>query len=391
MKLAFLRTGDTQHGLYRYASKLSEAATELGHEVRNFDLSPELLSTPNTTAIANQLTKETFGCCFLQFNYQVWGGSKMGLKLANVLFEETSCPFVTTIHDMQYTPGFNSKPSLSPMAILKAAKNYFRNRKESSLKRRLFETMINRSKIVTVFNRRELDFASACSKRNHIRLLPHFVEQASETVLSADDAKTKLGYSPKSKLIIVLGFIHRRKSQHLLLKAAPFLKTKDYKIVLVGKCNSPEYHEELVKLATEKGLTSQQFKITGFLDEHELALYLNAADLAVCPFREMAASGSISTLIAADVPILGSDIPGIQDYNKISPGAIAISSLRPKELANQIEIMLNRDRPVISACLQHIREELNIHRTMNRLIKFVAGDVEIQAHGREAHGRNSIV
>jgi glycosyltransferase involved in cell wall biosynthesis len=65
-----------------------------------------------------------------------------------------------------------------------------------------------------------------------------------------------------------------------------------------------------------------RLRITGFLPEPELDVYLAATDLAVCPFTTVAASGSVSTWLSTGTPILAADLPLISEYNIMEPGAI---------------------------------------------------------------------
>jgi hypothetical protein len=53
--------------------------------------------------------------------------------------------------------------------------------------------------------------------------------------------------------------------------------------------------------------------------------YLLAADVAICPFLQMSASGSFSTwLSVGTAAIIASDLPQIQWYNAMVPGAITV-------------------------------------------------------------------
>ena len=49
---------------------------------------------------------------------------------------------------------------------------------------------------------------------------------------------------------------------------------------------------------------------------------LAATDVALCPFREMSASGALATWISAGRPIVASDLPAIRELDAMAPGAI---------------------------------------------------------------------
>ncbi len=65
-------------------------------------------------------------------------------------------------------------------------------------------------------------------------------------------------------------------------------------------------------------------RITGYVDEDTLNQYLAATDVAVCPFREATASGSLSTWIAAGRPLVVSDLPLFAPYRAAAPEAFAV-------------------------------------------------------------------
>jgi glycosyltransferase involved in cell wall biosynthesis len=63
--------------------------------------------------------------------------------------------------------------------------------------------------------------------------------------------------------------------------------------------------------------------VTGYLEDDAFRQRLNEADRAVCAFPELkSASGSLSTLIAAGVPLVASDVPVLAEYNAIAPSAV---------------------------------------------------------------------
>lgn len=62
--------------------------------------------------------------------------------------------------------------------------------------------------------------------------------------------------------------------------------------------------------------------VTGKLSDPELATWLAATNLAVCPFARTAASGSLSTWLASGRPVLISDLPQADELNRLVPGAI---------------------------------------------------------------------
>ncbi len=99
--------------------------------------------------------------------------------------------------------------------------------------------------------------------------------------------------------------------------------------------------EKLLALAKEKGV-SDRLHITGYLSEEDLERYLVATDLAICPFKKLSASGSLSTWISVARPVLASDVPQIDEYNRLEPGAIqTFAPYTPSALASAVRQMLS--------------------------------------------------
>jgi hypothetical protein len=101
--------------------------------------------------------------------------------------------------------------------------------------------------------------------------------------------------------------------------------------------SGPGQYRALLEQAQRRGVRGR-LEVTGYLDDAAYGAALRQADLAVCPFEDnKAASGSLSSLIAVDCPILASDTHLIAEYNALSAGAIAtFSPFTPRALAARI-------------------------------------------------------
>jgi hypothetical protein len=101
--------------------------------------------------------------------------------------------------------------------------------------------------------------------------------------------------------------------------------------------------------------------VTGYVPEESLDRYLAATDLALCPFREASASGSLSTWIAAERPILASKLPLFAEYNERVPGAIAtFHPYTPERLATRAVEAFRRPKSEVHARLRALRESLSV-------------------------------
>lgn len=106
----------------------------------------------------------------------------------------------------------------------------------------------------------------------------------------------------------------------------------------------------------------ERLRITGYLSEEELERYLVATDLAICPFKNCSASGSLSTWISVAHPtILAFDLPQINEYNRLEPGAIkTFQPYTPAALAQAIRQLLPTCGESYAPAVERLRQRLSM-------------------------------
>lgn len=362
MKIAFLINGPSDNGLHRYAKMLMETARLHGDTIVPvyLDFSESCSSSRLSTIRQAVETANKSDCCYMQFNYDVWGGTMQARENLSVLLDGINRPVATTLHDLQYVPGF-SRPSFFPWLGSIVRESFGGGVKLGSSKRRsqAFSVLAEKCSALFVFNDRERAFMSECGIANKTHLVRHFVEDLAPHLPDYKLARSKLGIASSTVVVTLLGFIHRRKGHHILLETARHLVFNDYRIVFAGGCNNPRYLNQLKALADKHGILDR-LDITGFLPFEEQILYLASSDVAVCPFRSMAASGSLSTWIAAGVPIVGSDLPEIQEYNRLSAGSIFCAACDPSALAHAIDLARGVDKSRYRMAIDLLRSQLSM-------------------------------
>ena len=118
----------------------------------------------------------------------------------------------------------------------------------------------------------------------------------------------------------------------------------------------------------ELGL-GDRFRITGYLSEEELETWIAATHLAILPFTDLSASGSMSSWIAAGKPMLVSDLPGVREYEPRVPGALHFfSPPEPLPLAAAIRDLLAGPLPDPDPAVQRLAAELSLERTVERYL-----------------------
>jgi glycosyltransferase involved in cell wall biosynthesis len=204
--------------------------------------------------------------------------------------------------------------------------------------------------------------------RNRVRVVPHFVEQR-ERSLSPDEARARLGVQGR-RIVTLLGFIYGRKGHKKMLESIPRLP--DDVLVVYAGGNVAGREIALAKIqerATELRLGPDRLRITGWLTEEQLDKWIAATHLAILPFRDLSASGSLSTWVAAGKPILVHDLPGFAEYNARVPGALRVAaSLEPVVLAEAIGRELAGDLPDVDARVVALRDDLSVAKTLDRYL-----------------------
>jgi glycosyltransferase involved in cell wall biosynthesis len=221
-----------------------------------------------------------------------------------------------------------------------------------------------RSDRVLVCTHEEARRAEPIAGDTPVSVVPHFVEERPHYPDRAE-ARRELGLDG-CRVVGVLGYIHRRKGHDFLVEALPHLPG-DVVAVFVGRPgrDSPGFAAHLRTRARELGV-ADRVRITGYVDEATLDRYLAATDLALCPFREASASGSLSTWIASETPVLASDLPLFDEYEAIVPGSMAVApSLAPEPLARAIEAALNRPSSTVRPRLRRLRRMLTLDRVIH--------------------------
>jgi glycosyltransferase involved in cell wall biosynthesis len=231
---------------------------------------------------------------------------------------------------------------------------------------------------ILVCNQAEAERLKHFPQSDKITVIPHFVEGRAP-LLSPAEAKARLGLGSE-KIVTLQGFIYRSKGHQLLLNALSLLP-KSIQVIFAGGMapNQDGFKRELETQIQQLAL-GDRVKITGYLSEPDLELYLAATDLAVCPFQIASASGSLSTWISMERPILAYDLPQVQELNALAPGALAtFSDYSPESLAEAIAACLDSALAAPPAGgwpspIQQLKQQLSLEQIAQQHGRLYAGE-----------------
>jgi glycosyltransferase involved in cell wall biosynthesis len=200
-----------------------------------------------------------------------------------------------------------------------------------------------------------------------LAVVPHFVEHR-ELPLTPQEARERLGLADR-RIVTLLGFVYGRKGHRYAVEAVPDLPPDTIMVYAGGPVAGRSYVYDLaLSKAAELGL-GDRFRITGYLSDEELETWIAATHLAILPFTDLSASGSLSSWIAAGKPMLVSDLPGFREYERRAPGALRFfSPAEPRPLGTAITGLLAGPLADPDPAVQRLARELSMERTVDRYL-----------------------
>jgi len=205
-----------------------------------------------------------------------------------------------------------------------------------------------------------------------IAVVPHFVEERErpvDGVAAADAAREALGLGGK-RVMSILGFMVRRKGYRLAIEALRYLPPDAVALFAGGPIAGREARaDELRAYARQQGV-AERVVITGYVAADRLEQALAATHVALCPFRDMSASGSLSTWISTGRPIVTSDLPQFREYDEMEPGALRIfQPLSGESLAAAVQAVLDEGPPLRDPRVVALGERLATPRVVEHYLE----------------------
>jgi glycosyltransferase involved in cell wall biosynthesis len=204
-----------------------------------------------------------------------------------------------------------------------------------------------------------------------MRVIPHFVEHRVLS-LSPTEARSRLGLSGR-RVVTLLGFVYGRKGHRYAVEAVPQMPADAVLVYAGGPVAGRSFVYDLAMSKAKELDLGDRFRITGYLSEEELETWMAATDLAILPFTDLSASGSLSSWIAAGKPMLASDLPGFREYDRTVPGALHFfAPTEPGPLAAAVSRMLAGPLEDPDPLVRQLAQELSIARTVDRYLAVAA-------------------
>ncbi len=136
------------------------------------------------------------------------------------------------------------------------------------------------------------------------------------TILTAGDAKQKLGIRSGDKALLFFGRITPYKGLELLIAAFRQVaaRSSDYRLIIAGRPDRCEEYwsgiREEIRGDVERG---QIVLHAGFIPDAETEVYFKAADALILPYRHIYQSGVLFLGHSFGLPVLAADVGSLKD------------------------------------------------------------------------------
>ncbi len=357
-RLGFLHLGRPESGVRRYGHLIAEEARThpdldiIEAEAGRVDQSSEQLARV-TSELADR------DVVIMQWNRRGWG--KQGRSLPRLLRFRRGYQgaLVVTLHDVFARDGLRQRYLQPDVWSL----------------RWLGKTADR----IVVHSQIEVERLRGIIDIDKIRVIPHFVEKR-QLALTPQEARARLGLGDR-RIVTLLGFVYGRKGHRYAVEAVPFMPDDAIMVYAGGPVAGRSYVYDLALAKAEELQLGDRFRITGYLSDEELETWIAATHLAILPFTDLSASGSLSSWISAGKPMLVSDLPGFREYARRVPGAINFfKPTEPWPLGSAISELLAMPLPDPDPSVQQLGRELSMERTVGRYLRVI--DEALEVHSR---------
>lgn len=353
-KIGFLHLGRPESGVRRYGQLIAdEANTQPGLEVVQVDAGRIDERAERLAEVGRDLSAAQV--VVLQWNRRGWG--KHGQSLARLVRFRRACrrPLVVTLHDVFDRQGLRQRYLQPDVWSL----------------RQLGRTADR----IVVHSEVEVERLRGIVPLDRVRVIPHFVERR-RLALGADEARERLGLADR-RVVTLLGFVYGRKGHRFAVEAVPLLPEDVVMVYAGGPVAGRSYVHDLALRKAQELRLGDRFRITGYLPEEDLETWMAATHLAILPFTDLSASGSLSSWISAGKPMLVSDLPGFREYARLAPGALNLfGPAQPAALAAAIDALLAGSLADPDPAVLALGRELSMERTLARYLAVAAEAVE---------------
>jgi glycosyltransferase involved in cell wall biosynthesis len=262
-------------------------------------------------------------------------------------------PFVLTQHNtfIEYENFFDKVERLNDLAIGK-------------------ETLKEADKIITVSNATKDYVLSLGAKPEKVKVMYNGVDLERFRLLAGkrEEMRKKLGILPNSKVAITVRRLVFKNGIDTLIECANIVVKKNPNIIFLVVGKGPD--QSSVQIRAQQLGIENNFRLTGFVKDQDLAFYYNAADFFVLPSK----SGEGLPLVALEamacgLPVIATDVGGISEV-LIEKWGRLVPDNQPELLAKAVlefaEVDFSSRRKELRATME---EKFSWNKNVERLVE----------------------
>ncbi len=207
--------------------------------------------------------------------------------------------------------------------------------------------IIRRAKCISVISEYLKNYVLNIKSNACVRVIPNGVDvenfSRNFSYGELSELKDKLGILPGDKIIISVSRLVPKNGLENLISATAILIKKLHnqpiKLLLVGEGGQKS---ELTRLAGSLGM-SENIIFAGNISHKDLPRYLKISDVFVRPSLSEGMGNAFLEAMAAEVPIIGTQVGGIPDFLKNEQTGLFCKMNDPEDLVEVINMALNDD------------------------------------------------
>lgn len=185
--------------------------------------------------------------------------------------------------------------------------------------------------------------------------------------------------STKTKKLIFIGYLSRRKNQKFLLDVMGYLPN-NFKLILVGKALEGGYLQELKSYVQDKGLKNVVF--AGEVDHQKIPRYLKESHVFVSASKMEVQSLVVLEALAAGKPVIGLSNETIDEFIDKDVGYNLPKNCSPKKFAEKVQEICGLPQDKYEQMCANARAKVS-HLDWKNVVALTAGVYKTFTVGRK--------
>jgi glycosyltransferase involved in cell wall biosynthesis len=154
-------------------------------------------------------------------------------------------------------------------------------------------------------------------------------EEMPITSLTALEARRRLGYDAKDKIILFFGKMDEYKGLDMLIDAFDQLKKPELKLLIAGLFRSEVYRGKILSAVASARMSSAIQLQERHVPNEDVEIFFKAADVLCLPYRNIYQSGLVFLALCFGIPVVATDVGSLREFVDENTGVIATTNDAP--------------------------------------------------------------